>query len=171
MRKASLVALAVLALSGASRVEAQQSATATLNVGDVLSLSLSSSTVSFPSPTATEFNSGFVAASSGLTVTGKANVAYAVSWSASGTGSNLTAGTYNSKTGRNSKPLSHLLYSTSGALTNAASGSAVPTSSTSLATGAAGATTTTPVYFGMVLDWADTPGSYSATLTYTMAAQ
>ena len=33
------------------------------------------------------------------------------------------------------------------------------------------ATTTTPVYFGMVLDWADTPGSYSATLTYTIATQ
>jgi hypothetical protein len=170
--------VAVAFLFGFTRLEAQTcivtlpfGTTCSLNtsasvvIGDVLSLTLSSTTTALTPPTANDYDAGFVA-STGPTATVRGNRAWrllissaAPTWTAVNTEPGVTA--------RVNKPASDLRRAT------AAGGpfALVSTTPSTLVSGPASAGTATNIFFRTTYAWnLDTPGAYSLVVTFTLLA-
>lgn len=137
--------------------------TASVTVGTVLRLALSSSATALTAPDSTAYNAGFQDNLAALTATVKANRGWTLnvkagvaSWTAAGAGA------------RAAKPAGDLQFSSSGgapftALTTADQGLATS------ASGTPGATST--ISYRTLWDWTlDTPGTYSLDVVFTVTA-
>ena len=137
--------------------------TASVTVGTLLKLTLSSTTTGLTTPDTVAFNQGYQDDLSALTATVKANRGWtlnvkagAATWTASGAGA------------RANKPAGDLEWSTSGG----APFTALTTSAATLATSGSGTTGTTSTLSYRTL-WnyiLDTPGSYSLDVVYTLTS-
>ncbi len=137
--------------------------TASVTVGTVLKLSLSSTATSLTSPDTTAFNQGYQDDLAALTATVKANRAWslkvssgAATWTGSGAGA------------RANKPAGDLEWSASGG----APYTVLTTSPVGMATSASGTSgTTTTVSYRTLWDYTlDTPGTYSLDVVFTATA-
>jgi hypothetical protein len=137
--------------------------TASVTVGTVLRLTLSSTTTSLTAPDETSYNNGFQDDLSALTATVKANRGWTMSiksgaanWTASGAGA------------RAAKPAGDLEWSTSGG----APFNALTTSNASIGTSASGtAGAVRTVSYRTLWDYTlDTPGTYSLDVVFTVTA-
>jgi hypothetical protein len=138
---------------------------ASLVIGDVLSLTLSSTTTALTPPSASDYDAGFVA-NTGPTAIVLGNRAWrlqmsaaAANWTASNTQPGVNA--------RVNKPAADLLRAV------AAGGpfTALSTTPATVASGNASAGTTTNFFFRTVYAWTlDTPGAYSLVVTFTLLA-
>ena len=138
---------------------------ASLVIGDVLSLTLSATTTTLTAPGSTDYDAGFVA-NTGPTATVRGNRAWrlqisaaAATWTAVNTQPGVSA--------RANKPVSDLLRAT-------ASGgpfTAFSTTPATVASGAASAGTAATFYLRTLYAWTvDTPGTYSLVVTFTLLA-
>jgi hypothetical protein len=173
-------ALALVTLSfGSARLEAQAciaqappavwtctvNTSASLVIGDVLSLTLSATTTALTPPTGTDYDAGFVA-NTGPTATVRANRAWRMQISAA-TALWTAVNTQPGVNARINKPAGDLLRAT------AAGGpfSALSTTPATVASGPASAGTATNLFFRTTYSWAvDTPGTYSLVVTLTLLA-
>jgi hypothetical protein len=171
-RKPLSLLLAAAALVGLGRPAVAQSCsgnpcsvtnTASVTVGTVLKLSLSSLTTTLTSPDTTAFNQGYQDDLSALTATVKANRPWslkinggAATWTASGVGA------------RANKPVGDLQWSTSGG----APFTALTTSAATIASGASGTSGSTySISYRTLWDYTlDTPGTYSLDVVFTATA-
>jgi hypothetical protein len=137
--------------------------TASVTVGTMLKLTLSSTTTSLTSPDTTAFNNGYQDYLAALSATVKANRGWslkvnggAATWTAVGAGA------------RANKPVGDLEWSTSGG----APFTALTTSAASIASSASGTsgTTTTLSYRTLWNYTLDTPGTYSMDVVFTATA-
>jgi hypothetical protein len=138
---------------------------ASLVIGDVLSLTLSSTTTALSPPAGADYDAGFVA-NTGPTATVRANRPWRLeistataTWSAANTQPGVNA--------RANKPASDLLRAT------AAGGPFIALSTTpaTVASGGATAGTATSFFFRTTYAWAvDTPGTYALVVTFTLLA-
>jgi len=137
--------------------------TASVTVGTMLRLSLSSATTPLTTPDETSFDNGFQDDLGALTATVKANRGWtmsiqsgAASWTASGAGA------------RAAKPAADLQWSTSGG----APFTALTTSNATLGTSASGtASTVRIISYRTLWDYTlDTPGTYSLDVVFTVTA-
>jgi hypothetical protein len=77
MKKITFLLLAVMALSGATRVSAQETVTASITIPEVLSISVDNNTVSFPAPAEGDYDaagSATVGASNTTVISTRGNV-------------------------------------------------------------------------------------------------
>lgn len=142
--------------TGIGTTSASVPATAQLTIGSILFISIDVNNITFPTPTATEFDLGVVDANETSTLTYFGNVAHDVEIEAN-TGAFSTTSTY-------SKPASHLEYSVDGA-------AFVPISTTAadVVTGnPAGAGSATVDYQILLDESLDVPGTYDLGFTYTV---
>jgi len=175
----SALAVVVL-LSGSARLNAQTciaqgppatlwnctaNTSASLVIGDVLSLTLSATTTALTPPVATDYDAGFVA-NTGPTATVRGNRAWRLQISAA-TATWTAVNTEPGVTARANKPAGDLLHATvSGGPFNALS-----TTPTTVASGAASAGTASNFFYRTLYAWAvDTPGTYSLVVTFTLLA-
>ena len=136
--------------------------TASVTVGTVLKLSLSSASTTLTSPDSVSFNQCYLDDLSALTATVKANRAWSLkingstaTWAASGLGA------------RANKPVGDLLWSTTGG----ASFNALTTGVTSIASAGGTASTAVPLSYRTMWDYTqDTPGTYSMDVVFTLSA-
>jgi hypothetical protein len=139
--------------------------TAALVIGDVLSLTLSSSATALTPPTASDYDAGIVT-NTGPTATVRGNSAWrlqisaaAATWTAVNTQPGVTA--------RANKPAGDLFHAT------AAGGpfTALSTTPATVASWSATATATSNFFFRTAYDWSvDTPGGYSLVVRFTLLA-
>jgi hypothetical protein len=170
----------VVLLSGSARLEAQTctaqgppanlwtctvNTSATLVIGDVLSLTLSATATALTPPTANDYDAGFVA-NTGPTATVRGNRAWRLQVSAA-TATWTAVNTEPGVSAHANKPASDLLRAT-------ASGgpfTALSTTPATLVSGSASAGTATNVFLRTTYAWAvDTPGAYSLVVTFTLLA-
>ena len=174
------LALACMVLWWGARLEAQSciaqgppanlwtcttTTSASLVIGDVLSLTLGATTTALTPPTSADYDAGF-AASTGPTVSVRANRAWRLQISA-GTATWVAANTQPGVNARPDKPAGDLLYAT------AAGGpfTALSTTPTTVSSGAASAGTAGTMFFRTAYSWSlDTPGAYSLVVTFTLLA-
>jgi hypothetical protein len=181
MTKKSLAALIGLTVLGAAPLAAQVTvnASASITVPAVLYLAVTNTAVGFATPTATEYNAGFIAQNTGASVISHGgNVRHDVRiWTdqATMTGS---AGSFASDPVRANKPVADLLWS------NNSFTSSHPLSQAATAVAATGAdqvivnqaargvyANAQTINFRMSLSYAnDTPGTYSINFFYTAIA-
>jgi hypothetical protein len=137
--------------------------TASVTVGTVLSLALSSTSTSLTAPSQASYNSGFQDDLAALTATVKSNQGWtlniksgAANWTPSGAGA------------RAAKPAGDLQWSTSGG----APFTALTTSNSSLGTSVSGtASAVQTVSYRTLWDYTlDTPGTYSLDVVFTVTA-
>lgn len=170
----------VLLLCASARLEAQTciaqgpppnlwtctvNTSASLVIGDVLSLTLSATTTALTPPAASDYDAGFVA-NAGPTATVRGNRAWRLQISAA-TATWTAVNTEPGVSARANKPAGELLRAA------AAGGpfTALSTTPATVASGAASAGTTTNVFFRTMYAWAvDTPGTYSLVVTFTLVA-
>lgn len=172
--------VAVVLLFGSAHLEAQTcvaqappanlwtctvNTSASLVIGDVISLTLSATNTVLTPPTANDYDAGFVA-NTGPTATVRGNRPWQLLIS-SATATWTAANTEPGVSARANKPASDLLRAT------AAGGpfTAFSTTPATLATGAASAGTATSIFLRTTYAWTlDTPGAYSLVVTFTMLA-
>jgi hypothetical protein len=174
---AALLGLMVVASPLAAQVTVN--ASASITVPAVLYLAVTNTAVGFGTPTATEYNAGFIAQTSGASVVShRGNVRHDVRiWTdqANMTGS---AGTFASDPVRANKPVADLLWSNDGftsshPLTQAATAAAATAADQVLVSQAARGVydAAQTVNFRMNLSYTnDTPGTYSINFFYTAIA-
>lgn len=163
MKKIALTLVAALMLFGASEARAQTSvpATASITIPTLLSIEVSETTVTFPTPDLDDYTAGSIDMSSGASVVGtRGNITHRVTISADAA----------TMTGPSAKPASDLEWGTGG------SGGSFAGLSTTAADVVADLVRGThasaaEVSYRMVLDEAaDEPGTYSLAFTYTVLA-
>lgn len=140
-------------------------ASASLVIGDVLSLMLSATTTALTPPAAADYDAGFVA-NTGPTATVRGNRAWRLQISAA-TATWTAVNTQPGVSARANKPAGDLLRAT------AAGGpfTALSTAPATVVTGAASAGTATNFFFRTTYSWAvDTPGTYALVVTFTLLA-
>jgi hypothetical protein len=143
--------------TGIGTTSATVPATAQLTIGSILFISIDINDITFPTPTATEFDLGVVDANETSTLTYFGNVAHDVEIAANATAFTPSGSTY-------SKPASDLEYSVNGA-------AFVPISTTEadIVTGNPAGAGTATVDYQILLDEAlDVPGTYDLGFTYTV---
>lgn len=133
------------------------SASATIDIPQVLYIEVTNTSVSFPQPTASDFNTGHVSAGVSSDLTYRGNVAHDVT---------ISADNQYFSGGSGSKPATDLQWSTDGSTWNG-----LTTSSSDVVTGASpgqhdsGQT----VDYRMLLDYStDSPATYTLDLTYSV---
>lgn len=138
--------------------QASASATATIDIPQVLYIEVTNTSVTFPQPTAADFNTGHVAADVSSDLTYRGNVAHDVT---------VSADAQNFSGGSGSKPATDLQWSTDGG----SNWNGLTTTATDVVTGASrgqhdsGQT----VDYRMLLDYStDSPATYSLDLTYSV---
>lgn len=172
------IVVALLALAGAARPARAQttctaplpgsctvSASASLTIGGVVLLSVTTATSALAAPTEADYDAGF-AATTGPVITVMANTPWslqlastAAQWSATSTVPGIAAWT--------AKPASDLLWGT----TAAGPWTGASTAGATLASGGRTAGTTIPLFYRTRYGWTtDTPGSYSLTLMVSITA-
>lgn len=139
----------------------------TITIPTVLYISATNPNVAFPTPAASDFDAGFINATTSTTLTHKANVAHAVTVKALETTMSATGGAVGANAARAAKPASDLLWSTDGK-----SFQGLSTSSQSVRAAAApGSHTGLQVNYRMALGYGDdTPGTYGLNFVYTIVA-
>ncbi len=164
MKKKTLLGLALVGALciGASKADAQESvgATAQLTIGTILFISIDQSSITFPSPGATEFDVGHVDANETSTLAFGGNVPYDVEIEAD-------AGNF-TPSGASSfqKPATDLLYS----LNSGASYTPITASPVDIVTGNPAGSGSQTVDYRVLLDESlDVPGTYTLGFTYTVA--
>ena len=166
MRKTTIALMTALAIVGATEANAQTSASASagITIPTLLKLTVTNTTVTFGSPTFTDYDAGEIGMSSAATVIDtRGNVSHDVQIAAGG--ANMT---YTGSHTPAAKPVSDLQWSTDGATWTGLSTTATNVA-TALARGTnAGAAT---VQYKMLLDAVDDmPGDYDVSFTYTIVA-
>lgn len=141
------------------------STSAALTIGDVLQLTLSSTTTTLTAPSSADYDAGFVL-NTGPTATVRGNRAWRLQISAA----TATWGATNTQPGVSAwtnKPAGDLLWST------AAGGpfTALSTTPATVTSGNASAGTGSSFFFRTAYSWAlDTPGAYSLAVVFTLVA-
>lgn len=162
MTRKLLAVFTALMLFGASSAWAQTSrnVTASITIPTILYIGITNAngaSIAFPSPTATDFTAGSIAASNGTTLQHAGNVGYTVSVKAAASTMTATAG--------GTKAASDLQWSTDGGATWTGMST---TAATVYTTGSPGINTSNVTY-QMLLNYAtDTPDTYSLNFTYTI---
>jgi hypothetical protein len=139
--------------------------TASIVIGDVLSLTLSTTTTALTAPSANDYDAGFVA-NTGPTATVRANRAWRLQISAS-TATWTAVNTQPGVNARANKPAGDLLKASAvgGPFT------ALSTTPATVASGSASARTASSFFFRTLYGWAlDTPGAYSLVVRFTVIA-
>jgi len=139
--------------------------TASIVIGDVLSLTLSATTTALTPPSANDYDAGFVA-NTGPTATVRANRAWRLQISAS-TATWSAVNTQPGVNARPNKPAGDLLEARAlgGPFT------ALTTTPATVASGTASAGTASSFFFRTLYGWAlDTPGAYSLVVRFTLLA-
>jgi len=168
MKKLLLLAAAVAMFGATARTANAQAtgigtssatvpATAQLTIGSILYISIDINSITFPTPTASEFGLGVVSANETSTLTYFGNVAHDVEIQANAGAFTPSGSTY-------SKPAADLEYSVGGA-------AFVPISTTAadIVTAEPAGLGTTTVDYQITLDEAlDVPGTYDLGFTYTV---
>ena len=138
---------------------------ASLTIGDVLSLTLGATTTALTPPTSADYDAGF-AASTGPTVTVRGNRAWRLQMSAA----SATWTAVNTQPGVNARenmPAGELRWGTAvgGPFT------ALTTTPTTILFGPASAGSAATMFFRTTYNWTlDTPGAYSIVVTFTLLA-
>jgi hypothetical protein len=143
--------------TGIGTTSASVPASAQLTIGSILFISIDVNDITFPTPTATEFDLGVVDANETSTLTYFGNVAHDVEIKANATAFTPTGSTY-------SKPASDFEYSVDGA-------AFVPISTTAadiVTAEPAGAGSATVNYQILLNEALDVPGTYDLGFTYTV---
>lgn len=181
MKKTLPVLTALWALgAGAQEASAQLASvqqTVEVNIGTIVYLSVNGNTTNFetaatsPTVAATHFQDGFWAYADPTSVIVKANVATQLQIAAAGG----TTAVQVAGTGNASKALSEFRWGTATALTSNSRGTAISTTPANLGSSRpAGDYSAAPdqitVYYGMILDWDDTPDVYSVPVVFTVIA-
>lgn len=177
MKTFRAVLLLCAALGRAARVSAQTcqvsgaagsctaNTTATMTANTLLQLTLSSPSTAVASPSLTEYDAGYVTAS-GPSAMVKANASWTLQISASAATFTAT-NTDPTEPARTNKPSTDLQWGLSAGGPFTGVGTTVAT----LNTGTPSAGTATPVYFRILLSYAqDTPGSYALPLLFTLVS-
>lgn len=162
---AGLLTLAALPSGAAAQTTVNGSSTITIPT--VLYISATNPHVVFPTPAASDFDAGFIDATTSSVLTHKANVAHSVTVKALESTMTATGGKSGSNAARAAKPSSDLLWSADGkafqGLTTTAQavrGAAGPGSYSDL-----------QVDYRMALRYEDdTPGTYGLNFVYTIVA-
>lgn len=156
-------ALAVSLGAGDARAQTTANATATIQIPQVLYISVDETAITFNSPAvdATDFEAGFKAADQVSTVTHKGNIVHDVEIKADATDFTATNDPVN-----NIKPASDFQYSTDGG-TNFTS---ISTTAADVVTAAASGSNTQQVNYQVLLSYADAPDTYTLGFTYTIVA-
>lgn len=140
--------------------QSQANATASIDIPQVLYVEVTNTSVTFPQPTASDFNTGHVSADVSSDITHRGNVAHDVTISADA--SNFTGGS-------GSKPASDLEWSADGG----SSWNSLSTTAANVVTGASAGqhNSAETVDYRMLLDYStDAPDSYTLDLTYSVVA-
>ena len=143
--------------TGIGTTSASVPASAQLTIGSILFISIDVNDITFPTPTATDFDLGVVDANETSTLTYFGNVAHDVEIKANATAFTPTGSTY-------SKPASDFEYSVDGA-------AFVPISTTAadiVTAEPAGAGSATVNYQILLNEALDVPGTYDLGFTYTV---
>ena len=147
--------------TGIGTTSASVGASARLTIGSILFISIDVNNISFPTPTATEFDLGVVDANETSTLTYFGNVPHAVEIAA-----NASAFTPDGTTTTYNKPASDFEYSVDGA-------AFVPISTTAaeiVPASSAGAGSADVAYQVRLDEGLDLPGTYDLGFTYTVVA-
>ncbi len=150
--------LAVTPTSAAA--QAQANANATIDIPQVLYIEVTNTTISFPQPTAADFNNGDVAADVSSDITHRGNVAHDVT---------ISADASNFSGGSGSKPASDMKWSADGG----SNWNDLTTTGTNVVTGASAGqhNSAETIDYRMVLDYStDSPDTYTLNLTYSVVA-
>jgi hypothetical protein len=163
MKKVALTLIAALMLFGASEAAAQTvQANATLEIAQVLYIGGTGLDVTFPVPTATDFEAGSVAGDATTVIETRGNVIHDV---------NIRADAALMTGGSNEKAASDLQWSATGAV---GSFTGLETIAANVVTGLSRGVhaNAAEIWYRMALDLeADVPGTYTLAFTYTVVAQ
>lgn len=157
-----------IAMVAAAPAQAQTvNASSTIPIGTVLYISATNTNVAFAAPTATDFDAGYIDATTATRITHNANVRHSVTVAASSPTMTATAGRAGADAARADKPASDLQWSRDGSTFTGLTPSAAPVRS-GVARGSHG---DLEVRYRMALDYQeDTPGTYGLNFVYTIVA-
>ena len=168
IRVAAVVGLfSLVALPNEAAAPTKVNGNATITIPTVLYISATNPHVAFATPTASDFEAGFVNATTATKLTHKANVAHSVTVKALESSMTATGGNQGASAARAAKPASDLLWSVDGK-----SFQGLNTTSQSVRAAAApGSYGDLQVNYRMALDYDDdTPGTYGLNFVYTIVA-
>lgn len=158
-----------IAVVAAAPAQAQTTvnASSTIPIGTVLYISATNTNVAFGAPAASDFDAGFIDATTTTRITHNANVRHSVTVAASSPTMTATSGKAGSDAARADKPASDLKWSRDGSTFTGLTPTAAPVRS-----GAArGSYSDLEVRYRMALDYEeDTPGTYGLNFVYTIVA-
>lgn len=162
---AGLLSLAALPNQAAAQTTVNGSSTITIPT--VLYISATNPHVAFATPTASDFEAGFINATTATKLTHKANVAHSVTVKALESTMTATGGSSGANAARAAKPSTDLLWSTDGK-----SFQGLNTTSQSVRAAAGpGSHSDLQVNYRMALRYDDdTPGTYGLNFVYTIVA-
>lgn len=165
MKKLMIAALAMVAF-GAANVSAQTaSASASVTVPTVLSITVTNQNIAFPSATATDFTNGYVGTATSSSIDTKGNVVHDVTIQA-----DAATFTYTGAETDPNKGASDLLWSSNGGTSwTALDNAAAVDVATALARGVNSGAATVDYRIALSLT-NDVPGDYSLGFTYTVVA-
>jgi hypothetical protein len=161
LRPALLVmCLALLLPVGFAHGQTSVNANVTITIPQVLSISVDETSITFPAVAASDFETGWIAASQASVVTHRGNIVHDVEIAAGAATMTPTSGTYN-------KPASDFEWSVDGGSTFFGISTAVADVVTAAPVGAGNQT----VNYRMLLDYLnDEPDTYTLGFTYTVVA-
>ena len=164
---AGMVGLAAVPAQGQAAGHATVNASSTIPIGTVLYIAATNPNVTFTAPTVSDFDAGFIEATTVTEITHNANVRHSVTVAATNPTMTATAGRPGSDAARTDKPASDLLWSRDGSAFTGLTTSAAP-----IRSGVArGSYADLAVRYRMALDYEeDTPGTSGLHVVYTIVA-